>query len=163
MNLDDKADLGPHARSVRDILKLKHPPAQPLHVDCLLPNWDNPPESHPVVFDALDGRVIHSVALRTTGAAGPSGLDARCWRRLCTAFHSASSELCIAIALFARCICSSFVSPDILAPFLACRLIALDKQPGVRPIGVCEVVGRLVSKAVLSIIKEDILIAAGPL
>ena len=94
---------------------------------------------------------------------GPSGMDTRCWRRLCTAFHSVSSELCIAIALFARHICSSFVSPDILAPFVACCLIALDKQPGVRPIGVCEVVRRLVAKAVLSIIREDIMMAVGPL
>ena len=163
LNLDDKVDSGPHAHSVRDVLKSKHPPAQPLHLNCLLPNWGNPPVSHPVVFNALDGCVIRSAALRTTGAAGPSGMDARCWRRLCTAFHSASSELCIAIALFARRICSSFVSPDILAPFVACRLIALDKQPGVRPFGECEVVRRLVAKAVLSIIREDIMMAAGPL
>jgi len=162
LNLDDRADSGPQAHSVRDVLKSKHPPAQPLYVNCLLPNWDNPPESHPVVFDALDGNVIRLAALRTTGAAGPSGLDARCWRRLFTT----SIQLQVSFVLQLLCLLDAFVhlvSPDILAPFVACRLIALDKQPGVRPIGVCEVVRRLVSKAVLSIIREDIMVAAGPL
>ena len=46
---------------------------------------------------------------------------------------------------------------------MACRLIALDKNPGVRPIGVCEVVRRIVAKAILSIIREDIKLVAGPL
>ena len=29
---------------------------------------------HPVIFDALDGAAIQSAALRTKGAAGPSGV-----------------------------------------------------------------------------------------
>ena len=120
------------------------------------------PQKLVLKLDALDSSVIRSAALHTTGAADPSGLDARCWRRLCTTFHSTSSKLCIPIAWFARRICSSFVSPDILAPFVACRLNALEKQPGVQPIGVCEVVRRLVYKAVLSIIREDIMVASGP-
>ena len=43
---------------------------------------------------------------------------------------------------------------------LACRLIPLDKNPGVRPIGVCEVDRRIISKAIL-FIKSDIQEAAG--
>jgi len=43
--------------------------------------------SHPVVFDCLDEHVIHSTVLYVDGAAGPSGLDAHSWRRLCTSFH----------------------------------------------------------------------------
>ena len=41
-----------------------------------------------------------------------------------------------------------------------CRLIALDKCPGVRP---GEVVRRIIGKAVLATVKMDILEAAGPL
>ena len=46
---------------------------------------------------------------------------------------------------------------------LACRLIALDKNPGIRPIGVhvCEVPRRIISKAILSVIKGDTQEAAG--
>ena len=50
-----------------------------------------------------------------------------------------------------------------LAPFLACRLIALDKNPGVRPIGVCEVVRRIITKAVLEVTRGDIQESAGSL
>ena len=76
--------------------------------------------------------------------------------------HAASDELCSAIASFARRLCTAFLSPDILSPFLACRLIALDKSPGVLPIGVCEVVRRIVAKAALYIIPDDTQVAAGP-
>ena len=132
-----------------------------LQQECILPTVDTP-MGHPVVFDALDVSVVRATALRTVGAAGPSGVDAREWRRLCTSFHAASDELCAAIALFARRLCTTYLSPDILSPFLACRLIALDKSPGVHPIGVCEVVQGIVAKAVLCVIWDDIQIAAGP-
>ena len=42
----------------------------------------------------------------------------------------------------------TYVDPAGLTAFTACRLIALDKCPGVRPIGVGEVVRRIVGKAV---------------
>ena len=46
---------------------------------------------------------------------------------------------------------------------MACRLLPLNKNPGVRPIGVCEVIRRIVGKAVLSVIGRDIAHAEGPL
>ena len=50
-----------------------------------------------------------------------------------------------------------------LAPLLAFRLIALDKNPGVRPIGVCEVVRRVITKAILEVTQGDIQESAGSL
>ena len=44
---------------------------------------------------------------------------------------------------------------------LNCRLIALDKNPGVRPIGIGETSRRIIAKAVLQVVKQDILDAAG--
>ena len=92
-------------------------------MDYLLPGLENSLQSHFVIFDSLNAAVIHSAALRAKEAAGSSGLDAHCWCRLCTAFQGASGELCSAIALFARRMSFSFLSPDILS-FLACCLIA---------------------------------------
>ena len=43
-----------------------------------------------------------------------------------------------------------------LAPLPACRLVALDKSPGVRPVGVGEVVWRIISKSILSVIRHEI-------
>ena len=48
-------------------------------------------------------------------------------------------------------------------PFMACRLIPLDKCPGVRPIGIGDVSRRIVAKAILFVIGDDIVSAAGPL
>ena len=59
--------------------------------------------------------------------------------------------------------------PCCLTEFIACRLIPLDKgttkegKPGVRPIGVGEVLRRLIGKLVIDIVKDDIVTAAGPL
>ena len=54
-----------------------------------------------------------------------------------------------------------FVDPKGLTSYLACRLIALDKCPGVRPIGICETVRRIVAKAILYVTKADVQEAAG--
>ena len=113
------------------------------------------------MFDALTGSVIRSATLRTFGAPGPSGVDARSWRRICTSFHAASNDLCETMALFTRRLCTTYLSPNIFAFFLSCRLIALDKCPRVRPIGVCEVARRIVAKAALSVIRDDLQEVAG--
>ena len=46
---------------------------------------------------------------------------------------------------------------------MACRLVPLDKNPGVRPIAIGELPRRIISKAVLSIIGQDIADATCPL
>ena len=102
-------------------------------------------------------------ALRTKGAAGPSGLDAYGWKHLCTSFQAASDDLCDGLALVAKCICTSFMDPAGITALVASRLIALDKSPGVRPIRVGEVIRRIISKAVLAIVKFHILEAVGSL
>ena len=50
----------------------------------------------------------------------------------------------------------AFVDPIPLAPLTACRLVALDKCPGVRPVGVGEVVRRIICKSILSVIRPEI-------
>ena len=55
------------------------------------------------------------------------------------------------------------MDPAGLSPFLACRLIALDKNPGVRPIGMCETARRIIAKAILSVTRGDIEDVAGSL
>ena len=52
-------------------------------------------------------------------------------------------------------------SSNYLAAFLACRLVTLDKQPGVRPIGIGEVLRRVIGKIVMKILRKDILKATG--
>ncbi len=75
--LDDQ--LSQDGQTVRDGLLGKHPVGQGLHRECI--DQSAPPSlpTHPVIFEAIDA---HLTALCTTGSAGPSGLDARDWRRL---------------------------------------------------------------------------------
>ena len=61
----------------------------------------------------------------------------------------------------ARRVCTELVDPASIAPLLSCRLIALDKNPGVRPIGIGETSRRIIAKAILSTIKQDLQSAAG--
>ena len=105
----------PNSLTVREALANKHPKGQPPHPNCILPS--PPQEVHPVVFDALDASSIRSAALHTSGSAGPSGLDAYQWRRLCTSFKRASDELCHQLAMVARRLCTSYVAPPPDCPF----------------------------------------------
>ena len=106
----------PHSTTVREILESKHPPSHPAQPDILL-QPDNP-VIHPVVFDSIDATVIRTAALRTDGAAGPSGIDARGWRRLCSSFQTASNDLCNSMALLAKQLGMDFVNSQDLAPLL---------------------------------------------
>ena len=63
----------------------------------------------------------------------------------------------------ARRLCTTDVHPDGLTAFVACRLIPHNKNPGVRPIGIGEFPRRIMAKAILKIIGDDIQSAAGPL
>ena len=147
-------------RSTRDILLDKHPSGKAPAACSLL--IDDPEPINPIMFDSLDADAIHQAALHTNGAAGPSGLDAHAWRRLCSSFKSASHNLCSALASVARRITTTYVNPNGLSAFVACRLIPLDKCPGVRPIGVGEVPRRIIGKAILRVVGSDVEEAAGP-
>ena len=133
----------------------------PVSTEALLDGCSEYKEVHPIVFDQITATSIRSAALRTKGAAGPSGIDAHNWRRLCTSFKADSNNLCHALALVAKRLCTYYVDPEGLLPMMACRLIALDKCPGVRPIGICATVWRIIAKAVLFATKGDLQEATG--
>ena len=143
-------------QTVREGLLGKHPVGQALFRECTDQSPPPPLPTHPVIFEAIDAHLIRQTALNTTGSAGPSGLDARDWRRLCTSFKEISGELCYQLAMVAQRLCSKFVDPCLTAPFLASRLIAPDKNPGIRPIGIGDTARRIISKAVLSVVRSDI-------
>ena len=58
---------------------------------------------------------------------------------------------------------TTLVDPESPTSFRASCLIALNKCPSVRPIGVGEVVRRIIGKAILYVIGQNIRDAAGPL
>ena len=81
---------------------------------------------------------------------------------MCCSFKEASLQLCN-LAYTARRIATCYVDPSGLEALNACRLIALDKMPGIRPIGVGGVSKRILGRFILRIVKEDVQRVVGPL
>ena len=71
-------------------------------------------------------------------------MDADGWRILCSNnFGDANVDLRETIAYFIKKICTVKVSAVSTEAFVACRLIPLDKNPGLRPRGVGEIPCRI--------------------
>ncbi|KAG1654807.1 Down syndrome cell adhesion molecule-like protein Dscam2 [Nymphon striatum] len=111
--------------------------------------------------------LIFKTAKDIKGAAGPSSLDADGWRRILTsaAFGTKGRDLCDALARMTKKICSKrYCGEDgSLEALLACKLIPLDKNPGLRPIGVGEVLRRIMGRVVMQSFKKEIMLSAGNL
>lgn len=126
----------PSKGSVWDAVLKKHPDPQPISAShVLLPDTPSPShDPHPVFFNRMDGDLIHRTVFKMAGAAGPSGLDVSCWKKLCSSFGRDSDELCSVVASVARKLCTSYVyvDPRGISSLVACRLIALDKNPGIK-------------------------------
>ena len=114
----------------------KHP--NPINVaDCSLLNGpirDIPPS----IFNIIDEQLMIKVTLQTRGSPGPSGADANMYTRiLCSKnFNGVGKELREEIAIMARNLSTTNYHHSLLESYVACRLIPLNKNPGVRPIGV---------------------------
>ena len=78
-------------------------------------------------------------------------------------FKKEGKELREQLALLAKKLSSDVVHPKSIESFVACRLIPLNKNPGIRPIGIGEIIRRIIGKAVGWVLKSDIQEAAGPL
>ena len=145
-------------------LKDKHPEAQEAKLGSLL--FGPVEEVHDSLYQQIDGDMIREAALRTKGSGGPSGVDANGFKRIlaCKSFKKSSANLCDALAKMARRLNTDFVDPRTIEPFLANRLIPLDKGEGaVRPIGVGEVIRRVIGKCVMKVTKQDVIEASGSL
>ena len=73
-----------------------------------------------------------------------------------------SSDLCQTLAKVAKRLCTEKL-PTSLKRFLACRLIPLNKNPGLISIGVGEVLRRIIGKVIVSVARNDIISSVGSL
>ena len=150
------------------LLKEKHPEPKNVSEDVM---FQGPLQRiHPIAYNAIDEAMVLQAAINTKGGSGPSGIDADGWRRILASsqFGTASSDLRKAFAEVIKKLCIDEVSVNADATtsidsFIASRLIPLDKNPGLRPIGVGEVLRRIAGKVVMKIAKNDVLKATGSL
>ena len=102
--------------------------------------------------------MVFKAANMTRGADGLSQLHAEQHRRLLTSnkYKKENKELRVQLATLARLLATEYLDPNTLEAFVACRIIPLDKNPGVRPIGITEVTRRIVGKCISWILRKDI-------
>ena len=148
---------------VMNELKLKHPPSENADVSSLITGPIPAVES--VIYEEIDANRIYDAAKKVSGAAGPSGADADLWTRLLCSkqFKKKPAELCASLAEVARKLNTKIVRPDFLRGLVAGRLIPLDKKPGVRPIGIGEVVRRIIARATTTVLKPELVDSTAPL
>ena len=118
----------------------------------------------PGVFDSMEEKMIFDAATTTKGSAGPSGMDAELYRRILRSknFKAESKVLREEIAVFTINLLKIAYHPSLLEDYNSCRLIPLNKNPGIRPIGVGEVLRRIVGKTIAGFLKEEIKEKEGP-
>ena len=92
-------------------------------------------------------------------------MDADGWKRILTSkqFGKSSIDLCKAFAEVIKKICSIENQLASLEAFLACRLIPRDKNPGLPPIGIGEVLRRIAGKVVVTHFRTEIVTSVGSL
>ena len=141
----------------------KHLHGKDTDTEVLLP--DIPEEIHPIKFHCILAESVKKAILKTKGATGPFGLDADGWKRILTSnqFGSSSNDLCKTFAEVIKKMCTTEDLSSSLEESLACRLIPLDINPGLRPIRIGEGLRRIASKVVVLHIREDIILAVGSL
>ena len=118
-------------------LRQKYPDAKPPNDTMMLHGPFN--HVNKIIFDGINADLLRKCAIRTKGSHRPSRLDADFRSKILfnSTFGNASDNLCYAIALLARLLCSEeLVDPKSIEGLVASRLIPLDNLL---------VLGRLVS------------------
>ena len=96
--------------------------------------------------------------MQTRGAGGPSQVDAAQYRHILAGktYKKEGKEMRKQVALMAKTLATTITDPSSLESYIACRLIPLDKCPGLRPIGTGEVLRQIIGKTIGWVLKCDI-------
>ena len=144
-------------------MKEKHPESRDASIDILL--TDISQRVHRIKFAGINDEIVRKAVIKTKGGSGPSAMDADGWRRiLCSNnFGDTNADLRKAIATFIKKNCTKEISTTSIETFVACRLIPLVKNPGLRPIGVGEILHRITGKIIVSVVKKEVISSTGSL
>ena len=106
--------------------------------------------------------------MKTNGAVVPSCFDRDDWRQIIDneTYGTDGNDLCKVITETTKrfCIAELLNSHGLksVETLMICRLILFAKNPGVRPIGIGQSLGKIMGKGVMSIFKKDLIEVAGP-
>ncbi len=143
--------------TVLDVLQSKHPDMRVPDI-ALMEEYDTLPD-----FVELDitADTVEKVARRLSGSAGPGGTDSADLQHWLLRFGGASAEFRKAVAEFVRWKANDNPPWAAYRALRAGRLVAVDKMPGVRPLGIGESFERLESKCVLLVCGDEAKEACG--
>ena len=137
---DEKTGL-----TVLEVLKGKHPEAIIPDAE-VLEEYPEVPDMVPL--DTTSDTVVE-VAAKLSGAGGPGWVDAVWLQQWLLRFGTESHALREAVADFTRWMANETPPWAAYRALMANRLLALDKCPGVWPVGIGEIWRRLLAKCVL--------------
>ena len=161
LSKEDANGVLPINRETIRILRDKHPQAN-IHEGIRLQGEYVPPNA--VIFERITGDMIWKKAVKTKGGAGPSGLNANGWRILLSTakFKEIAQGLRNAIACLTKKLATS--TCHYTQALTANQLVPFKKIPdGCRPIGIGEVLRRIIGKSIMEVVKDDVRTAVGNL
>ena len=74
---------------------------------------------------------------------------------MCSLYYGSSKQLSNLIADATKQLCTEHIDQIIIQLFVACRLIPLAKNSGVWPIGICEMLRRIVGKTIMLVLGHN--------
>jgi hypothetical protein len=149
-------------RPVWQVLQEKHPalrdPTSTGVADGAFEPYPDLPAPVPVCVSQDD---VEAISSRLTGAAGPGGTDAVDLANWLLRFGRESEALREEMAAWTNWLANTSPPWAAYRAVMANRLVALDKQPGTRPVGIGEVYRRLWAKCLLKAIGSQATAACG--
>ena len=135
-----------------DILHEKHPEPGVIDESAFMSCDDLPP-----LLDLdITADYVECVAHQFQGSSGPCGSTALQWHGYLLRHGISSAHLRDAVAMLACRLANGIVDWESIHALMASQLIALDKCPGVRPIGVGEALRRILCKVIALATRTDL-------
>ena len=143
--LEPHTSSGKDDQTVEEALQSKHPETRKPGEEAFQ-LYDNLPE---LLNLDLNEKTVETVARRLGGGAGLGGVNSTFLKQVLLRHGNASRRLRKTMANFAEWMANSYPPWAAYRALRMGRLIALDKSPGIRPVGIGEIWSRLIAKIVL--------------
>ena len=149
-------------RVVMDVLRDKHPEMAIPDVGkdgwASFEAYEEVPASIPV---DCSQEIVAEVASKLSGGAGPGSVDGLMMKNWLLRHGKASQILREELAAWTEWLCNERPPWAAYRGLMSCRLVALDKCPGVRPLGIGDIWRRGIAKCALKVCGEDAKAACG--
>ena len=138
-------------KPVIDVLLDKHPDLRDPKVnqkDGPFEPYEKKKDGIPVFITNED---IELTIPKLKGCGGCNGVKAALMKDLCTRYEHSSERLRTSIAELATQLAEKIVPWASIRALMAARLVALDKNPGTRPIAIGDILRRLIAKSIVKV------------